>query len=770
MKVPILPCLVLYFCSLFSFAALPEPFHESTKDYKFIKLNLPEEMKDRLKSEMQEHGKSLDEVSRNEDPDEEDVQVSLWALNQLRSSDELPNDWRSVRDWEGSDKDMYELYKYVLQNENNIPNDPFAVGVLYALYWNGQSSAAFKYWRVLNELLPLVDEAKNLCARISELENDKEELEKELTDVEIKLKIKLDRTALIAGAFGGDDDKLALRNKNEYLRRKQERIKKELEEKQNELDQCEGNIESLLSQDVNLAYDFTPIQQAVSDAASKSNKITVPDYIIDSVFFDLKKDGARFHSLINDIWESRVGRVLLEGICKLNKEILETHKVQVLINLQRISSKTSTPSGINWHISPSLKKRAGEILLEDKVADVNTIIWPLYLKKQHDRGCLAKINNELILYKINVPEYIVLGHELTHALLRLTFMGKDNTIMARDMAEKNIDLFEITGYKFKSYYDAWVKANILNESPKCLLKTKKKEKGNEFTAAFRNYWQENDEFPVILGILPEVSCTNGPIGERLFLEEKDQTTIVPWSHSPWDSLVSTICSAINSSDPQSHYSIAEIEEIVLGYTGINAIPEFESLGLNEKTLICNSSGQIFESEAFTKKKSIIGTPPILSNIYKTIDFGAYATKDVISDGNCGIWSVLQVLNPNESYMEPNKDQLLAMQKLRESAAQYLPIGVENSQLPKVGGWIEIADYEYIAQVVGAILVIVNENDNWSYEIFDADVAQSACRPIDEGQKGVEGVLKEYPGAIKIYFENTDSQSEAVRHVQAILQK
>ena len=112
-------------------------------------------------------------------------------------------------------------------------------------------------------------------------------------------------------------------------------------------------------------------------------------------------------------------------------------------------------------------------------------------------------------------------------------------------------------------------------------------------------------------------------------------------------------------------------------------------------------------------------------------------KDVVGDGNCGVWALMQALNPSENFLEPDEAQKDRMKALRTDAASKVPI---NSTVTKERiatcatnstdqtHWIATDDFRYFAQLTQVNRPIIIVRFDSTFELYtptsDATEAQT----------------------------------------------
>ena len=101
-------------------------------------------------------------------------------------------------------------------------------------------------------------------------------------------------------------------------------------------------------------------------------------------------------------------------------------------------------------------------------------------------------------------------------------------------------------------------------------------------------------------------------------------------------------------------------------------------------------------------------------------------KDVVGDGNCGVWALMQALNPSENFLEPDEAQKDRMKALRTDAASKVPI---NSTVTKERiatcatnstdqtHWIATDDFRYFAQLPEVNRPIIIVKFDSTFEVY-----------------------------------------------------
>lgn len=114
----------------------------------------------------------------------------------------------------------------------------------------------------------------------------------------------------------------------------------------------------------------------------------------------------------------------------------------------------------------------------------------------------------------------------------------------------------------------------------------------------------------------------------------------------------------------------------------------------------------------------------------------FLVKDVPNDGNCGVWALMQAMDPNKTFSSPTEEQYTKMAKLRtDASAQSRPedknrIGTVATNAMDSEHKINPSDFEYFAQLPEISKPITIINFNGSFETYNPDGTQAAGQLSD----------------------------------------
>lgn len=114
----------------------------------------------------------------------------------------------------------------------------------------------------------------------------------------------------------------------------------------------------------------------------------------------------------------------------------------------------------------------------------------------------------------------------------------------------------------------------------------------------------------------------------------------------------------------------------------------------------------------------------------------FLVKDVPNDGNCGVWALMQAMDPNKTFSSPTEEQYIKMAKLRtDASAQSRPedknrIGCVAANAMDSEHKINPSDFKYFAQLPEIRKPITIINFNGSCETYGPDGTQTAGQLSD----------------------------------------
>lgn len=118
-------------------------------------------------------------------------------------------------------------------------------------------------------------------------------------------------------------------------------------------------------------------------------------------------------------------------------------------------------------------------------------------------------------------------------------------------------------------------------------------------------------------------------------------------------------------------------------------------------------------------------PPTETEV--VIDGTKVRLKNVVADGNCGVWALAQALQSEQDFLHPTFSQVQNMQKLRARAAKFVPsdkkttcsrIAMSAFCASDLEHWIYTDDFRYFSQVIGQSIGIIVCGDG--YRIYEPD--------------------------------------------------
>lgn len=92
-------------------------------------------------------------------------------------------------------------------------------------------------------------------------------------------------------------------------------------------------------------------------------------------------------------------------------------------------------------------------------------------------------------------------------------------------------------------------------------------------------------------------------------------------------------------------------------------------------------------------------------------------KNVASDGNCGVWALLQALYPEQNFVVPTFSQVKDMERLRVQAATFVHNNnTTGGRIAMSAYWLYTDDFRYFAQAIGRPIGIIVYGDG--YRIYE----------------------------------------------------
>lgn len=286
-----------------------------------------------------------------------------------------------------------------------------------------------------------------------------------------------------------------------------------------------------------------------------------------------------FQDLLDEIWSFASGKTLLRRIRELLEFLGEDMERKPPIRI-RVLCLNTNKTGLDPNIV-SLTEVNGEALFldnyyrlyffleknrkkkieelrkasEDKEEDKEIFFWQIdQIIKANSRPILFDPNAgaSLGLLEFKLPDFILFSHELTHFLLRLEYLYF--SYLNRDKAPTNWEA-DLRSLKVKVESQRITqntrKMGLLNQRPLFASWGER-----ELLICFYDFWQEGDEFHVILGWkIPNGQDKGKLVGELPLLKDKYGEDAISWSHNAYNKWVSLASSQKNNS-----YSPREIRK------------------------------------------------------------------------------------------------------------------------------------------------------------------------------------------------------------------
>lgn len=511
---------------------------------------------------------------------------------------------------------------------------------------------------------------------------------------------------------------------------------------------------------------------------------------LSTLFAETIKEMVWFHSqdavgLVDQLLECEQGKLLSQALIHQHNYLVKKgYKLSIHVELQ--SSKNSETNFIYNEKEKELK-----VTITLKCNDEKRI-------ETLDRPILVKEGNFYRLSCIKIPGFIILAHELLHALnhSELLLYGDTETITKYLDALKNS---KISNRSDAIQYFLKEKLALLNNT--IFLDTK-------YCKLWQNYENKDslDEMTTILcsfHYIGKGKCAR--IGETLFLREYYGKNIISWTHYTAQAIKDVGIFNANIIDPiyvQSvllHFCLSpEIvfpkdEQVTFrkifngrikctipdsNFSDRNFLTESFVLEANtqvvqkvtkeigsEKEKILNYSREEILREVFPKLKPFIMLP-------REISFDSFDVLDVPSDGNCTFWAVLIASGSVTSSDAPGASA--AMEDLRNKSADLAvaanvdPDFVNLLRTPGqwnagIHGGVGLEALHYIARHLGCrIILIEKEGDDFSYwNSGENNLVLYAIEARNIG-KFLKDVKRNDKKAIFIYHEGN--------HFQAIVKK
>ena len=515
-------------------------------------------------------------------------------------------------------------------------------------------------------------------------------------------------------------------------------------------------------------------------------------------------------SMIKNLLKSKQGQYLIQALDYQRQKLIATnHSVSIQVKIE----KSLCGLGSRTNFSYDKEKKLFSVIITLVICEhdfkIQTIRRPILIKQ----------NGFFSLHHLELPNYIIVAHELLHALNHMELFISFINNKADKNVEDNLDKIFSGGDKDRKNFDrakaiqGFLRQKLLLLPDHCIL-------NQECTNFWKNSYSDIniddslDEMTTILCSLHEISEGRRiRIGETLFLREHYTTypNLISWSHNAvqedtvmmkaqkllFNSYVDKVLNifalaphcVMPSKEPK--LTIQESNSLICtqGATspGVyvystrtrvntqNVILLKQAPSLMYNFLQVTFDGVTLPSGVVSSKK--ISREEILNHVFSAISisekeqvdvlsersFGAFQTRDVHKDGNCAFWAVL--IASRDSTVQ--SDEILNLRKQTADLAAKKgadPWFVEI--LRSFGQWdagiqggVGLEALHYVAKCLGRRIILV-ENGGGVFSYWDSQANNLALNEILESgiETFLDNVRKEDPGSIFIYHEGNHFQA------------
>lgn len=489
-----------------------------------------------------------------------------------------------------------------------------------------------------------------------------------------------------------------------------------------------------------------------------------------------------FNVLFRKLLNSAQGQFLFQALLFQQKELLQKKGIHLKITITLGNSDIGSCTTFSY--DEKTKIFYGNITLAfcEHVGEISTIARP----------SLIYWNGYYRLYKIKIPDFIILAHELLHVLNHAELLSYANETI------------------FNKYLKALKDSDkyMRSEAIQDFLKIKLGIVGNPAFLEDRYcvFWQNldcRDSLDEITTILCSFHYVNNVhkvrIGETLFLRELYGKKIVSWTHYIFEGLET------NSNFKPAILDFFHVRYLLhlLGLETENLTEKSkENISLKVSKIGANFrhtyhvSETSFNSYTFLKEKFIVdrkfkkneipnSREEILREVFPKSEattmapseevhaFGDYNIFNVPGDGNCAFWAVLVAsgtLLPSTDYSGV-LDTVVELRKAVANLAEKANVDPDFVNLLRTSGqWnasihggVGLEALHYIARHLGRWIILI-ENEGGVFSYWNSRENNLVLHAIEAGniEKFLKDVKSNDKKAIFIYHEGN--------HFQAIVRK